>query len=86
MKTASIIVLLFFLQSSPVRAEDGSYTIKTYASFAALKADAAKSCELISHDCEVCAVSEDHKLVCSSVGTACEPKEWRCYEKKLAPH
>jgi hypothetical protein len=73
----AIAILLF---ASPAFADD--FTIKTYKSFAELQADTTKKCELVSHDCEVCSVNEAKKITCSSVGTACEPKEWRCYEKK----
>ncbi|MFN0191722.1 MAG: hypothetical protein ACKVP5_07065 [Aestuariivirga sp.] len=68
--------------ATPAFADD--FTIKTYRSFAELQADTAKKCELVSHDCEVCSVGAAKKFTCSSVGAACEPKEWRCYEKKLA--
>jgi hypothetical protein len=79
--------LLVFLSwpGLPAWAEEGSYTVKTYASFAALKADAEKTCELISHDCELCVVSKEKTFTCSSVGAACQPKQWRCYEKTPAP-
>jgi hypothetical protein len=84
---AKHLILLAFvlLKSLPAQAEDDPYIIKTYASFAALKADTAKTCALISHDCELCTVSKDKAIACSSVGTACQPKEWRCYEKTPAP-
>jgi hypothetical protein len=79
-----IFLMLFLLPSLSVWAEDNPYVVKTYASFAALKADAAKTCALITHDCELCVVSKDKAITCSSVGAACEPKEWRCYEKTPA--
>jgi hypothetical protein len=82
---AKLLTLLAFicLQSAAL-ADEPLYIIKTYASFAALKADAAKTCELVSHDCEICTVSKDKAFTCSSAGIACEPREWRCYEKKPA--
>jgi len=80
-KRATLLALLM-LQSFPAWADEVSYEIKTYVSFAALKADTAKSCVLISHDCEICTISKEKIFICSSVGMACEPKEWRCYEKK----
>jgi hypothetical protein len=83
-KHATLLALIA-LQSLPAWAEDDPYIIKTYASFAALKADTAKTCALITHDCELCTVSKNKAIACSSVGTACEPKEWRCYEKTSAP-
>lgn len=87
MRTAPfmIVLALVLLQSGLVWAEDDPYIIKTYASFAALKADTAKTCALITHNCELCVVTKDKAITCSSVGTACEPKEWRCYEKTPAP-
>jgi hypothetical protein len=87
MKAASIIAWLAFLplQSLPSLAEEEPYTVKTYVSFAALKADTAKACELISHDCELCIVAKDRTFSCSSVGAACQPRQWRCYEQKPAP-
>jgi hypothetical protein len=78
MSTRLAIALL--LLATTALADD--LTIKTYKSFAELQADTTKKCELVSHDCEVCSVDAETKFVCSSVGTACQPKEWRCYEKK----
>jgi Fe-S-cluster containining protein len=80
------LLVLMCLQSAAALADEAAYTVKMYASFMALKADTAKSCELISHDCEICTIAPDKTFACSSVGMACEPKEWRCYEKKPAPH
>jgi hypothetical protein len=85
MKSVSIILALAVLLSASSWAEEDLYTIKTYASFTALKADTAKRCEFVSHDCEICTVSRNETFSCSSVGAACEPKEWRCYEKAPAP-
>ena len=50
----------------------------TYTSLEALEGQTMRRCLITSHDCEVCSIDDTQKLVCSSVGTACEPKEWRC--------
>jgi hypothetical protein len=50
----------------------------SYTSLEALKGQTARECLIASHDCEVCSLDDSQKLVCSSVGTGCEPKEWRC--------
>jgi hypothetical protein len=73
-------LIVYALLSSLGMADDTHPLFKTHASFLELKADTEKACYFISNDCELCSASNGI-LVCSSVGIACEPTEWRCYEK-----
>lgn len=36
-------------------------------------------CSFKTNDCELC-TKDSGKIICSSVGIACEPTEWRCLE------
>jgi len=40
------------------------------------------SCLQISNECQVCELNEKNEIVCSSVGIACEPTEFRCLNIK----
>ena len=39
---------------------------------------AGGNCAFITHDCELCTPAPDGKVVCSSVGIACQATAWRC--------
>lgn len=40
-------------------------------------------CSFKTNDCELC-TKDSGKIICSSVGIACEPTEWRCLEPEEA--
>ena len=48
-------------------------------------ADALKNCAFVTHDCELCIITENHDVICSSAGFACGPKTWRCLKASVNP-
>jgi hypothetical protein len=74
----SLIAPLLVSVSRPVVMAAPQLKYDAYTSLEALKGQATRECLITSHDCEVCSMDDTQKLVCSSVGTGCDPKEWRC--------
>ena len=48
-------------------------------------ADGLKNCAFVTHDCELCIITENDNVICSSAGFACEPKTWRCLKASANP-
>lgn len=44
------------------------------------RSDRTNTCILRVHDCEVCAKDKTGTIFCSSIGIACQPKTWSCFE------
>ena len=77
---ASVSGFVLWLVASSVAEEQPKSDYTSYPTLTALAAKANGRCFIISTDCQVCAVA-DGTVTCSSVGIACEPKEWRCYPR-----
>lgn len=76
---ATMMAALSSISSAvPAAAAAPQLKYDTYTTFEALQQQKTRECLIESHDCEVCSVDGLEKVSCSSVGTACEPKEWRC--------
>jgi hypothetical protein len=80
MRTFRHLAVLVLLGTTALAGEIDHKKVK-YSSFEELRADTAKKCELISHDCETCSFDENDKPMCSSSGFACVPRTWFCYSK-----
>jgi hypothetical protein len=78
MATVSLIVLMKVSVAHTLVMAAPQLKYESYTSLEALKGQTTRECLTTSHDCEVCSMDDSQKLVCSSVGTGCEPKEWRC--------
>lgn len=43
--------------------------------------EASEDCNFKTHECELCSMDADGKVICSSVGIACEPTKWSCLKQ-----
>ena len=48
--------------------------------------DAMKNCAFVTNNCELCSIDGTGKILCSSVGIACQPTNWSCLSYGTVPN
>jgi hypothetical protein len=77
MKTYFAICILLTLSATQLYADNVTSPAPSSA-----QSEDLKNCAFVTHNCELCVLDDNGKVVCSSVGTACVPKVKRCLVKK----